>query len=161
MAPANSRPIRSFALAHSGTAFWALGLTAGVAASWRHWHSPDSAFHAWMRASAGWEMSAFAAFTAMSGFGLASLALVASLSTHERGREVIESNPGRAMLRRVVASTWWWMVPGVIALAHVFWPDLLVECCFVATVPITITRAAEALLAVTIFFRRFTVRLPT
>src|SRR5467141_1669954 len=43
-----------------------------------------------LKPSGGWQMNAFAAFGTMSGFALAALALVATLSTNARAQDLLE-----------------------------------------------------------------------
>lgn len=129
----------------------------GIVGAVIHWKIPSAPSRLWFTSASGWELSAFGAFSAMSGFGLASLALVAGLSTNDKAKEVLDSNAGRGLVRRLLRSTWWWMAPATTALLHIYVRSLLIECAFVALVPVAIGQAAEALLALTVFFRRWTI----
>jgi hypothetical protein len=112
------------------------------------------------RLGSGWELTAFAAFGAMSGFSLASLALVATLSTHERAKEVIDENPGRRLLGALVHSTWGWICPALMALVVLVlpsgWPRTWGEGLLLLLVAIGAAQAMLALYALTLFFSRFT-----
>lgn len=93
---------------------------------------------------------------------MAALALIATLSTHERGKEAIDSNSGRLMLRLILRSTWAWLIPGLVALLHMIFSTNLIRALFVGVSWFAATQGVLALLGLTFFFRRFTIpRSPT
>lgn len=154
-------PLRARLLAAAQWGIPTLGWLGGIAAGGLHLYDGEAgAIAAILRDAKGWELSAFGAFGAMSGFALASLSLVASMSQTERGKHVVDSNPGRYLLRRMVSSMWWWLVPGVVALMHLVLPFSFVEALFFATAAIGVSHAFLALLALTLFFKRYTVDKP-
>ena len=128
----------------------------GFFGSWQY-RSGSEVVAGWVKTNCGWEIASFAAFGAMSGFGMASLALIATLSAHERGKEAIDSNSGRLMTRLIVRSTWAWLLPGLVALLHIGLPVPILRAFFVGFAWFAITQGILALLGLTLFFSRFTI----
>jgi hypothetical protein len=118
------------------------------------------AFAGWFGKSPGWELNAFAAFGTMSGFSLASLALVASMSGHERARQVIDSAPGRYLVRTLVVSTWAWLVAALTALGALATSATIAQSLVIFFASVAAARAVVAMAALALFFRRFTVTKP-
>lgn len=110
----------------------------------------------WMGKENGWQFDGFAGFGGMSGFTLAALSLVASVAAHPRAKDVIDSTPGRYMLRCLIRATWFWFVPAVCCLLYLLVPRREMAAIVVATALFAIANGFVALLAVSLFFRRFT-----
>jgi hypothetical protein len=138
-----------------------VGLIGGIALGAWQYRFGSPLIRAWVAANGGWELSAFGAFGTMSGFGMAALALIATLSAHERGKEAVDSNSGRQMVSFIVRSTWAWLVPGLLALVHILLPTCLVLSLLVGACWFAMTQGVLALLGLTFFFRRFTVTKPS
>lgn len=137
------------------------GLATGLLLAVKQFWTPSGGWIGhWLATNKGWEITTFAAFGAMSGFTLAAVALVATLSAHPRGQEIIDANPGRFLLRMLVKATWLWMAPGVLALLHVALPYTVTRALFLWTVCVGLAQGAIALLALTLFFKRFTIPRP-
>jgi hypothetical protein len=126
-----------------------------------HYYNPKGTLGAWFVATPGWELNAFGSFGAMSGFALASLALVASLSGHERAQEVIDSNPGRYLLRMLIGSTWAWFIAALACLIALAVGGVWTRVVVIALTSIACARAVLALIALYLFFKRYTVQKPT
>jgi len=137
--------------------FLCVGGVGGVALGIWQFRIGSPVIDAWVRAKGGWELSAFGAFGTMSGFGMAALALIATLSAHERGKESVDSNSGRQMVRFIVRSTWAWLFPGLLALLHIMVPTCLVRSVLVGSCWFAMSQGVLALLGLTFFFRRFTI----
>jgi len=143
------------------TALLIAGLVLGLLGGRYHLLHPftgkqeTSGFIAWSLSEAkGWELSAFGAFGAMSGFALASLALVASLSGHDRTKVLIDADPGRFLVRQLVRSVWAWLAPALLALVALFTPWAWVEALFIVGACLGSAQGIVALMALSFFFRR-------
>jgi hypothetical protein len=156
-----SRSLRDGLLEASPAALDIVGATSGVLAGLWYYFNPRCALGVWFSESKGWELNAFAAFGAMSGFALASLALVASLSGHERAKEVIDSSPGRFLLRTLIRSTWAWFLVALSSLIALVAGAALTRVAVVILASIACARGVVALAALYFFFKRFTVLKPS
>ena len=103
----------------------------------------------------GWEWEAFGGCSAMAGFLLASLALVAALQDNDRARQVLDANPGRALVRRIELAMWMWLIPSVMALFHYVLPGRLTQTGLIMAMGASWAALLHALLAFHHFFRRF------
>lgn len=139
----------------------ALGILGGLGAGVWQYRVGSRIIFAWVENKSGWELAAFGAFGTMSGFGMAALALIATLSAHSRGEEAIDSNSGRMMVRWIVRSTWSWLVPGLVALLHMIYPASFVRAIFIGISVFASAQGVLALLGLTFFFRRFTISRPS
>lgn len=128
--------------------------------SWHHFFG-CTVIDVWAASKNGWELAAFSAFGTMSGFGMASLALIATLSAHERGKEAVDGNSGRLMVRLIVRSTWAWLIPGLISLVHILLPVSIVRSLLLGAGWFAMTQGVMGLLGLTFFFRRFTIPKPS
>lgn len=137
--------------------FMLLGVFGGLWAGIYQYCTGSTVINEWFASNGGWEMSSFSAFGTMSGFGMAALALIATLSTHERGKEAIDSNSGRLMVRLIIRSTWAWLIPGLVALLHMLMQDAVIRAIFIGVSWFAVCQGVLALLGLTFFFRRFTV----
>lgn len=134
-----------------------LGITSGAfGAGWLLLDPATGLIGLWFEKALGWELNAFAAFGTMSGFGLASMALVASLSGHKRAEEEIESENGRFLLKMLLVSTWAWLLPALLALSHVLLQRPIVVAAFILAACWGVARGILALMAFSFFFSRFT-----
>lgn len=139
----------------------ALGCLGGLSGGVWQYRVGSPVLAEWVKNKSGWELAAFGAFGTMSGFGMAALALIATLSAHTRGEEAIDSNSGRMMVRWIVRSTWSWLIPGLAALLHMVCPGNLVRAVFVGFSVFASAQGVLALLGLTFFFRRFTIPRPS
>lgn len=140
--------------------FFLLGALGGFAIGiWQFTVGSDE-LNKWVLNHSGWELAAFGAFGTMSGFGMAALALIATLSAHERGKDAIDSNSGRLMVRLIVRSTWAWLIPGLFALSHLVLPYSGVRALFLGFSGFAVAQGILALMGLTFFFRRFTIPRP-
>ncbi len=151
---------RGWVLNATPVALEVLGIVGGVLLGAHQYLRPGSTLGAWFTASKGWELNAFDAFGTMSGFSLAALALVASLSTHQRASEILDENPGRYLLRTLIAATWAWFLAALASLVALAAGSSLVNGVVVLATCWASARGLIALLALALFFKRFTVRRP-
>jgi hypothetical protein len=153
--------LRGYVLDSAEPLLMLLGALVGAVAATIHLTRGEASASAiWMKQAAGWEMDAFAAFASMSGFALAALALVASLSDHGRAKDVIDSNSGRYLLKCLISSVWWWLSAGLSALVDIPSGSRLSEAAFLLLAPLAVSRGFVALIAISLFFKRFTVTKP-
>lgn len=136
------------------TLLWGAGLVCGLGLAIFHGRaSGDQTFTFLNRGE--WQLDAFAAFGTMSGFSLAALALIASLSGHKRAEELLDDNHGRFLVRTLVHSTCLWFVTATLALACWFSSSIWLETAFLMFVPLGVAGGAVALVALVGFFRRY------
>jgi hypothetical protein len=135
----------------------ALGVLFGLVLGGMHL-LPDSTSAAWMQASSGWELKAFGVFASLSGFSIAALSLVASLSSERRDREALASNAGKDLVQQLVNATFRWFYPAVLALSCIFVESHLLEAAFVLSMCFGVAQGFVVLHALRIFltprFRR-------
>jgi hypothetical protein len=136
--------------------FAGIGLTLGVF----HWSFDESPSFVLLEKVTSWRIDLFAAFGTMSGFALAALALVASLSTSDRAKEVVDSDSGRYLVRTLLRSAILWFVAAVLSLLAVFTGSRALDALVIAAACVAVGGGVVMMLGLYLFMRPFTVEKP-
>ena len=130
-----------------------IGLSCGLVVALLRWygHLPSLYEH-----NEDWCWDAFASLGTMSGFSLASLAIVAGLAGHERARQTLEQEEGRWLVRQLILAMTLWLIPAILGLVAALAPqDAGLQAAVIGFASLAISQAVVAVAAINAFFRRF------